>query len=453
MSTAELFMDAKEVEEFIRDTLEDDALCTYSIDDGPEYGICPYITFYIYHKPEDYLPLADKMIGIYGEFSKLIDEPFQLVWKADTQDWLPAGDKRLPKLEDLPALARKLRADDRPFWIDATDQDTEADSARWAFCARVRDGGMRYTTLKLTFRHKWYNRNQARWQAFVKGCIAQLQPEHCYSGFEVGNGGFAILGAYESDVMERICADYFYGMDIDHTTNMGSHSFSYHRDDPIFDPELVEGDDPSEKYDNPTMLGAGLRTPTWCFLLTPFWRAKLGKSEAQIRAELDDPRIEITAIPFTVSPHNPDGEPGLWIRLGELDLHPVDKGVPELLVKANRLIKPIRADYLKLLTLDAWEDDPNPRFDYESSLRWMQRFDEDSDWPDAEKRRLGRSGQTSRPNVPANSPCPESGWWFTPAAKGSRRYFKQGDIMPSIEGSTYGDTYWLWDTNQENPKL
>lgn len=453
MSTAELFMKPEAVEEFIRDTLADDALDTYGVDDGPEYGLCPYITFYIYHMPEDYLPLVDKMVVIYREFSKLIDEPFHLVFKDDTQDWLPAGDKRLPRLEEFPALARKQQEDLRSFWIMATDQEEVSSSARWAFCSKINDGGMRYSTLKLTFRHKWYNRNQARWQSFVKDCVAQLQPEHCYSGFEVGNGGFAILGAYESDVLERICADYFYGMDIDHTTNMGPHSFRYHRDDLIFEPELIEGHDPLVKYDNPTLLGAGLRTPTWSFMLSPFWRGKLGKTEAQIRAELDDPRIEITAIPFAVGPHNPDGEPGLWIRLGELDLHPVDKGVPELLVKANRLIKPIRADYLKLLTLDAWDDDPNPRFDYESSLNWMRRFDDDSDWPSPEKRGHGRSPKPTRPNVPAGQPCPESGWWSTPAKAGSRRYFKQGDTMPRIEGSSYGDTYWLWDVDQRDPKL
>ena len=117
------------------------------------------------------------------------------------------------------------------------------------------------------------------------------------------------------------------------------------------------------------------------------------------------------------------------------------------------MIRPIRCDYLELSSLDPWDDDPNPRFDYESSLRWVQRFDEDSDWPDAEKRRQGHSGKFSRPNVPVGQPCPEAGWWYTPVAKDSRRYFNQSDTMPSIEGSTYGDTYWLWDANQDSPSL
>lgn len=54
---------------------------------------------------------------------------------------------------------------------------------------------------------------------------------------------------------------------------------------------------------------------------------------------------------------------------------------------------------------------------------------------------------------PGGEACPKSGWWHTPAAKDSRRYFKEGDIMPKIEGSGYGDTYWLWDANQESPRL
>ena len=46
-----------------------------------------------------------------------------------------------------------------------------------------------------------------------------------------------------------------------------------------------------------------------------------------------------------------------------------------MLVKANRLIRPIRCDELNLNTLNPWDGYPNPRFDYESSLRWMRCFD------------------------------------------------------------------------------
>ncbi|MBL8404388.1 MAG: hypothetical protein JNL16_07585 [Dechloromonas sp.] len=57
-----------------------------------------------------------------------------------------------------------------------------------------------------------------------------------------------------------------------------------------------------------------------------------------------------------------------------------------------------------------------------------------------------------RPNAPAGSPCPESGWWFTLAQSGSRRYFKQGAVMPSL-GRDYGDTFWQWSPDQSMPTL
>ena len=48
--------------------------------------------------------------------------------------------------------------------------------------------------------------------------------------------------------------------------------------------------------------------------------------------------------------------------------------------------------------------------------------------------------------------CVRSGYWFTPAKAGSRRYFKHGELMPEI-GGDYGATIWQWDHNQDPPKL
>jgi hypothetical protein len=50
----------------------------------------------------------------------------------------------------------------------------------------------------------------------------------------------------------------------------------------------------------------------------------------------------------------------------------------------------------------------------------------------------------------ANKPCPRDGFWFTPAQPGSRRYFKQGDLMPEV-GGDYGATIWQRDQNQDAP--
>lgn len=65
---------------------------------------------------------------------------------------------------------------------------------------------------------------------------------------------------------------------------------------------------------------------------------------------------------------------------------------------------------------------------------------------------LSTKTDKQRANVPAGSPCPESGWWFTPAQSGSRHYFKQGTVMPAL-GSDYGDTYWQWSPDQSAPTL
>jgi hypothetical protein len=47
----------------------------------------------------------------------------------------------------------------------------------------------------------------------------------------------------------------------------------------------------------------------------------------------------------------------------------------------------------------------------------------------------------------AGQPCPQAGFWFTPAQTNSRRLFKQGDTMPSL-GGDYGVTIWQWDQQQ-----
>jgi len=55
--------------------------------------------------------------------------------------------------------------------------------------------------------------------------------------------------------------------------------------------------------------------------------------------------------------------------------------------------------------------------------------------------------------VAASKSATQTGWWFTPARQGSRRHFKQGDVFPDVEGSSYGATFWLWSPDQSHPKL
>ena len=122
MSTSEVFLQPDEIEDFLKETLVDDY--QYSVgEEGAEIGLCPYITFYVYHKKGDFLLISEQMIDIYREFEQLIDEPFHLIWKDKTQDWFKAGDKRLTT--DLLARAKECDDDEfRPFWLGATDQES-----------------------------------------------------------------------------------------------------------------------------------------------------------------------------------------------------------------------------------------------------------------------------------------------------------------------------------------
>jgi Immunity protein 74 len=53
-------------------------------------------------------------------------------------------------------------------------------------------------------------------------------------------------------------------------------------------------------------------------------------------------------------------------------------------------------------------------------------------------------------SVAAQHLCPASGYWFTPAKQGSRRYFFQHESMPNFV-SSYGSVIWQWDVDQSTP--
>ena len=56
------------------------------------------------------------------------------------------------------------------------------------------------------------------------------------------------------------------------------------------------------------------------------------------------------------------------------------------------------------------------------------------------------NSQISR--IVAGEPCSKTGYWFTPAQANSRRHFQQGEIMPSISDSKWGDTIWYWSSEK-----
>lgn len=424
----ELFLSQDEVLAYITDFNHDsDHIYGY---EKEEFGISPYITFYIYHEEDEVEVVANKIIDIYEKFENIIiDKPFKLryrdtgVWK-NAMKWKPSRQKMI---EEMLQSYKKYFV----YFIGATTGDSGVQSARWALQAIIRDNGSRYSSLKLSFGDKWFRENKNRWYTFVKECLIKLNPIQVYSGYEIGGTPASFnYNSPEFEIVERIFSDYFYGLDIDHPSNM---SFSHDdADDLIYAPSLA----------------AGIRTPTWCFLLSPYWIDQLGLSEEQIRLKLNDPRIEITKL----SDPTDSEKFSLWIRLGELSLYPVEEGVPDLLVIANELIKPIRCNELKLTTLDAWEDDPNPRFDIENSPKWIARFDVDSNWPEGKRVKKTQTGvlDNNTIKVLGGETCPQTGEWYSPANNMEKRYFEQGEIMPKIENNSWGETIWYLEvTNKQ----
>ena len=422
----ELFLSEEEVVDYIAEFKKDsDHIYGY---EQEEFGIAPYITFYIYHQDDKVEEVANKAIDVYEAFeNEIIDRPFKLRYrkaKDGASTWKKAEKWKKTRQEMIEQMHEGYKKY-FVYFIAATTADSPIQSARWAFCAQISDdNNSRYTTLKLSFGEKWYREHKSKWYQFVQHCLIKLNPIQAYSGYEIGNSTNFNIVSPEFETAERIFSNYFYGLDIDHPNMNHSHDGL---DGFIYTPSLA----------------AGIRTPTWCFLLSPYWIDKLGLSEEKIRLKLDDPRIEITKLLDATDPE----KFSLWIQLGELSLYPVEEGIPDLLVRANDLIKPIRCNDLKLTTLDAWDDDPNPRFDIESSPQWIARFDEDSSWPEGKRvnKVSNLSLEEEKLKVKGGEPCPQTGYWQTPARPDLRQYFEQGDILPTFSELDWGEVYWYWD--------
>ncbi|WP_265920856.1 PoNe immunity protein domain-containing protein [Cupriavidus nantongensis] len=50
----------------------------------------------------------------------------------------------------------------------------------------------------------------------------------------------------------------------------------------------------------------------------------------------------------------------------------------------------------------------------------------------------------------SGNPCPQRGWWITPAKTSSRQKFELGETMPDFKDSSYGTTIWQWDMDQSD---
>lgn len=105
---------------------------------------------------------------------------------------------------------------------------------------------------------------------------------------------------------------------------------------------------------------------------------------------------------------------------------------------------------IRITVEDGWDDDDILDTDLTGPIDWP------SNWMDELPAEVVAAAQgsvsTPRLNVPAGHPCPDAGWWFSPAQANSRRYFKEGELMPALVGD-FGNTYWQWSPDQTAPRL
>ncbi|MEC5164038.1 MULTISPECIES: type VI immunity family protein, partial [unclassified Janthinobacterium] len=412
MSTTERFFSAEDVEGMVKDLKE---WPNMSCDDGnQDLGVSPFITFYFLYDTKQSLNTSLLMVDIHEEFERLTGKPYLVATHPDSERPHPYGSKRIPDLRDF---SRK-RKSNQAFIFDFSDQKNHNSSPSTAgYFWKTRDymndkenfSNKIYSSIQFYYRWSWWRKNKNDWKEFILLTMEKLKADQVYSGFAMANP-LAFGSRSEVTVWERALTPRFFGLDIDY------------------------------QFSSRHELTTGIRPPTWGFLLSDFWREKLDISREQVKTTLHHPQIRIDELNI-----------GLWIELGEEpSLYPVEDGVPELPVLLNKLLRPIRHDHMGLLGFGQWDGDPNERFTNADELRWVRRFDTDSDWPSAELRQ-SRKDEDVDAAAPAHEPlelrahageaCPKTGQWQALDIPPQTRRFEQGEVMSNL-GSAYGLTVW-----------
>jgi hypothetical protein len=348
MSTTDRIFDDEDVDDIAKDLKEWPNV--YWGDEEQELAVSPFVTFYFLYDTARWIETSLVMVDIHEEFERLTGHPYLIATHPTSERPHPYGSKRLP---DLREFARKTKKSDS-FMFSVTNEKNPRSSPATAgnfwkkkdyMNDREEPTNKVYSSIQFYYRWAWWKENQDAWRTFVLQSIDKLNPEVVYSGFAIATP-WEFGTRYAVTVWERALAPRFYGLDID-------------------DPWAM------------SQLGDGIRPPTWGFLLSDIWASKLEMSREQVKDHLHHPDIRVI-----------DVSSGLWIELGaEPCLYPVEDGVPELPTLLNKLIRPIRDDNTDLLGFPQWDGDPNERFNNKDAMRWLQRFDVDSDWPSIDQRR------------------------------------------------------------------
>ena len=158
MSTSENFLNADEISELIQDIPHDTSIIYGQ--ENQEFGVSPYINFYIHHRDDEVEDIAHKIIDIYEEFENdIIDKPFKRRFCDPSETWKDAK-KWHPSRQQLIDEMHQSYKEYFIYYISATSGDSPSQSARWAFESSVRELETRYTVVKMNFGDAWYRENK-----------------------------------------------------------------------------------------------------------------------------------------------------------------------------------------------------------------------------------------------------------------------------------------------------
>ena len=131
MSTSQLYLSKQEIEELVRDIPQDTSIL-YG-EENQEFGVCPYVTFYICNK--DCVEILNKVVAIYIEFeNSIIDKPFQLRFRSDTEVWKKA-DKWIRSRDEMLTEMTTVYKKHFIYYVGATSAESPNQSARWVLAA------------------------------------------------------------------------------------------------------------------------------------------------------------------------------------------------------------------------------------------------------------------------------------------------------------------------------
>ena len=314
---------------------------------------------------------------------------------------------------------------DKPLFLKLVSADSENDSAGFYFDAlvgeddyqRVADlANPKYSHLRMGVPAEWFKGAQrAALLALVAEAADQLGAHQGYGGY-----GWALpmsnAACPDFEATEHHFAHQFYGFDIDKPLDMCSGH--------------------TEKWS----LEKGLRAPSWLTFVGDDWLARLGGATTVSERLLAHPEVRVR--PYA---H------GLVIQAADSpDLYPVDDGLPEVMAHIAEILKPVRAPTLNLLSwarFDGDEEIDHVFFDLDKCARWLGRYDRDSDWPQAARRKprpaAGSSARQRLRGLPGET-VPASGLWWTPALSGEagRKHYTQGERFPDLKHTRYGEVIW-----------